>query len=219
MFPPYLARTRCAVVLAAVTFLALCAGGCVSALFTPLYMLNGNNIEAEFKGLKGKRVAVVCRPLVLMKYRNANVAKDLAREVTLLLKKNVPKIQVVEHGKVAEWMDENTWEEYVEVGKAVGAEVVVGIDLERFDLLAGQTVYQGRANVTLKVYDCKSKSELFSKSPPQIAYPANHVVSSLNKQEVDFRREFVSILADQIARHFYAHDPHADVAMDSRAMD
>lgn len=206
-------------VLLAVTLLALCAGGCVSALFTPIYLLKGNNIEAEFKELKGKRVAVVCRPLVIMKYRNANVAKDLAREVSLLLKKNVPKIQVIEHGKVAEWMDENTWEEYVEVGKAVGADTVVGIDLERFDLLLGQTVYQGRANVTLTVYDCKIGKDVFSKGLPQVTYPANHVVSTLNKPEVDFRREFVSILADHIARHFYDHDPHADIALDSRAMD
>ena len=36
--------------------------------------------------------------------------------------------------------------------------------------------------------------------------------------EAEFRREFVAVLADQIARHFYAHDPYADLAQDAAAL-
>ena len=199
----------------------LATTGCKDAFFTVAYLIKGMNIEAECKELKGKKVAVVCRPLVSMQYRNAGVAKELAREVGMLLKKNVPKIHMIDDNKVAEWMDENGYGEieYVDVGKAVKAELVVGIDLEQFDLLVGQTIFQGKANVSLKVYNCKNGNVVFSKHLPQTVYPPNHVISTTSKQESDFRRDFIAVLADQIGRHFYDHDPHADIGMDARAFD
>ena len=201
--------------------MVLTASGCRDAFFTVAYLVKGNEVEAECKELKGKRVAVVCRPLVSLQYRNASVAKDVAREVGLLLKKNVPKIQLIDHAKVAEWMDENGYGEveYLDVGRALKADLVVGIDLEQFDLLQGQTVFQGKANVAVKVYNCKTGATVFSKHLPQTVYPPNHVISTMNKQESEFRRDFVLVVADQVARHFYNHEPHSDIALDSRALD
>ena len=37
------------------------------------------------------------------------------------------------------------------------------------------------------------------------------------RTEPEFRHEFVLVLADQIARHFYAHDPYADMGQDAAA--
>jgi len=200
--------------------LAYCASaGCSHALFTALYVMKGQEVEAECKELKGKRVAVVCQPLVSLQFRHANVAKDLAREVGILLKNNVPKLQLVDQAKVAEWMDENyNGDEYLEVGKAVRADMVVGIDLEQFEILAGQTVYQGKAVAAIKVYNCHTGAQVFSKRLSQIVYPPNHVISTVSKPEAEFRREFLQVVAERVARHFYNHDPHADVALDSRAL-
>jgi len=193
--------------------------GCTNVLFTAAYLIRGNDVPAECKKLKDKRVAVVCRPVIELQYRNARVDQDLADQVATLLRKNVPKIKVIDQRKVSKWIDENTWEEYVEVGRAVGAEMVVGIDLERFDLMKGQTLFQGRANTTLKVYDCRSGELVFEKRIPQSVYPPNREVSTLSKQEGEFRREFLRILADQLARHFYDHDPYADFALDSKSIE
>jgi hypothetical protein len=198
---------------------ALSAAGCSSALFTVMYLFKGTNVPAECDQLKEKRVVVVCRPVVSLQYRNAHVEHDIAREVGELLRKNVPKIKVVDHRKVAEWMDANYVDDYVEVGKALHADMVVGIDLEQFTLLQGQTLYQGRATVGVKVHDCKTGKPVFQKRPPQTVYPPNRVVQTSEKQESDFRREFVQVLADQIARHFYEHDAYADVALDAKSMD
>jgi len=193
--------------------------GCTNVLFTAAYLLKGNDVPAECKVLRDKRVAVVCRPVVELQYRNARTDQDLADMVAALLKKSVPKIKLIDQRKVSKWIDENTWEEYVEVGKAVGAEMVVGIDLERFELYRGQTLFQGRANTTLKVYDCRSGELVFEKRLPQSVYPPNREVSTLSKQEAEFRREFLRILADQLARHFYDHDPYADFALDSKTIE
>jgi hypothetical protein len=59
---------------------------------------------------------------------------------------------------------------------------------------------------------------VFEKTLPQTVYPPNSGVPTSERQEAEFRRAFVKVLADQIARHFYAHDPNADLAQDALAM-
>ncbi len=193
--------------------------GCASALATAVYLVKGTNEDAEFTGLKEKRVAVVCRPMVELQYRNASVAKDISHQLFLRLKQNVRKIDLVDERKVAEWTDENAWDEYLEIGKALEADLILGIDLEEFSLYQGQTVYQGKATVSLKVYDCKTREVVFQKRIPQVVYPPNRVIAASDVQESAFRRQFVHVLADQIGKLFYPYDRYADFAMDSKLME
>jgi hypothetical protein len=195
------------------------SGGCTTGLFTLAYLIKGNSEPAECKLLKEKKVVVVCRSVVELQYRNARVEQDVAQQVGRLLKENVPKIKLVEHRKVAEWMDEHSWDDYYDVGKALGADIVVGIDLEHFDLYQGQTLYQGRATAEIKVYDCKTKELLWKKRPPRSVYPPNRVVQTSEKQESEFRQEFVHVLADQLGRYFYDHDPYTDFGLDSKTIE
>jgi len=195
------------------------AVGCQSLMFTVAYLWNGTDEPPEFEALKGKHVAVVCRPLPSLQYSNANVGRDLAGQVTLLLQQNVPKIKTVDQRKIAKWTDENRWEEYTEVGKAMKADVVVGIELESFSVNLAQTLCQGRANATVQVYDCKTGKLLFEKPGLQSVYPPNTPVSTADMDEQIFRKKFIQVLADRIGRHFYAHDSNADVAQDSTALD
>jgi ABC-type uncharacterized transport system auxiliary subunit len=198
---------------------ALPAVGCREALFTVVYLFKGSNIDPDFSELKGKKVAVVCRPTASRLYANSNVGRELAQQISLLLQQGVPKIKLIDQRKIAKWMDENTWEEYSEVGKAVKADMVVGVDLESFSLYLGQTLYQGKANATIRVVDCKKNcKEVFHKSIPQCIYPPNGAIATSERTEPDFRTEFVGVLADQIARHFYAHDPYADYGQDAAAL-
>ena len=79
---------RHGIILALVLAAALLpAAGCRTLMVTAIYLLKGNDVDPDFPGLKGKKVAVVCRPLVTLQYRNADVARDLAQQVTLLLQK------------------------------------------------------------------------------------------------------------------------------------
>ena len=191
-------------------------GGCASALATALWVVQGPNVDAECDVLRGKRVAVVCRPMANLTYQG--VAKDIAKQMNTLLGKHVPKIDVIDHREVAEWIDENTWDEYTEIGEALEADMVVGVDLEHFGIFEGMTIYQGKANVTVKVYDCSTGEVVFEKTLPQVIWPPNSVVSASDQQEAEFRRNFVGVLADEIARHFYAHDPRAYFAMDATTL-
>jgi ABC-type uncharacterized transport system auxiliary subunit len=206
-----------ALLLAAVSIASL--SGCRSAIATAMYLIKGNDVDAEYTGLKGKKVAVVCRPPAGMNYANSTVSRDLVQQMSKLLQERVPKIKVIDAQKVAKWCDENTWEEYVEVGKALKADVVIGVELEKFSIYQAQTLYQGKANVAVRVYDCKDGGKVvFEKILPQSVYPPNTFIPTSDVQESEFRREFVGVLADQVARHFYAHDPYVDLGQDGLAL-
>jgi hypothetical protein len=212
----------CGYTAAAVILVGAClaASGCRTVSTAVAYLVKGNDLAAEFAGLKGKNVVVVCRPQVALHFRDAGAARDLAEQISKLLGKNVPKIKIVEQQKVAAWVDENTWQEFPEVGRALKADMVVGIDLTSFSLVEGPTLYRGRASLAVKVYDLskeKSQEVVFEKSLPQAVYPPNLSIPFSERTEPQFRHEFVLVLADQIARHFYAHDQYTDVGLDSRA--
>lgn len=196
------------------------SSGCAQGLVTLAYLINGNDAAADFKGLKDKRVVVVCRPLVALQYRDQVVARDIAHEVGRLLQENLKKkIQLVDARKVDEWIDENTWDDYVEVGKALKADLVIGIDLQEFGIHSGQTVYQGKAAACVQVYNCEDGKVLYEKNLPHLLYPPNRGIETSEMQESQFRQRFVKVLADNLARHFYSHDRHADLGLGSEDFD
>jgi hypothetical protein len=206
------------VALAFAGILMTIATGC-NVLATAMYVIQGANNPAEFDGLKGKRVAVICRPVTSLHYRDSSVSRDLAKQVSLLLQKHVNKISLIDQREVFEWADENNWEDYVDIGKALGADMVVGLDLEEFSLYQGQTLYQGKANLKIVVCEvAKGKEPVFEQNIPQAIYPPNSAIPAGEKPEAQFRRKFVEYLGRQIAQHFYDHDATNDFANDSTAL-
>ena len=213
---------------AATVAIVLCCG-CTSLLFTPLYLIKGNNVDAVYPGLKGKTVAVVCRPAVSLTYRdagNARVSQEVARQVSILLRSNVPKVHVIDSEKVSAWLDEAPTDDfdYAAMAEDLDADMVVAIDLQSFSILQGQTLYQGKASAIITVYDItgegvpESGEVVFEDTLDQLVYPPNTAVESSSKPKAQFRREFVQVLANHVGRYFYAHDPYADFAMDAKSI-
>jgi hypothetical protein len=206
--------------------MALLAVGCALAaasgctlMATAMYVIQGSNTSADFGGLKGKRVVVVCRPITSLHFRDTSVSRDLAKQVGILLEKNVPKIELVDQREVFEWADENNWEEYVDIGKALNADMVIGLDLEEFNLFQGQTLYQGKANLKMMVFEvAKGREPVFERNLPQAIYPPNAAIPTGEKPEAQFRRQFVGYLARQVAHYFYDHDATVDFANDATAL-
>ena len=78
----------CAVALPAL----LTFSGCVGALTTAAWLIKGNDVNAEYNGLKHKRVAVICRPLDGLQYTaGGRTPQDLAQQVGRLLQKTRPR--------------------------------------------------------------------------------------------------------------------------------
>jgi hypothetical protein len=196
--------------------LALSAG--CSMLPAIVWVIDPDDVDAEFEELNGKRVAVICRA-TSMEYAHPTVSRDLAVRVAALLRKNVRKVEVVDERELADWVDKHDWHDYREVGRALKADMVVGIDLERFELSRGSTLLQGQADVRLAVYDVKNNTKVWEPTKPlSVKYPPNSPYAAADRQEDDFRRQFLGVLAERVARHFYDYDSRKDFALDSTVL-
>jgi hypothetical protein len=178
--------------------------------------MNPDDTPPEFKDLAGKRVVVVCRPVVELQFADSTVPRDLVRQVGVNLEKKVKKIKVVDERDVSEWTDENSWQKFTDVGKALKADMVVGIELERFSLQQGPTLLQGNAAMRVVVYDMQNGGkQVYEKAIPRVLFPPNTPIPSAEKSEAEFRRQFLDVLAEQIGRQFYSHDSLEDFGIDA----
>jgi hypothetical protein len=191
--------------------------GC-GPLATIAWLIHGPEmIPAEFDGLKGKRVAVVCLDGNSLSGPGGE-ADNVAKAVAIALGKNVPDIHIVRQNEVADWLDTHGDDltDYRDVGRGVKADMVVGIDLLSFNLHEGQTLLRGRAKVGVKVYDMKKGGELvYEAAPREIAWPENGA-RHVTENEANFRIVFISTLAERIARDFYAFELAQSFGNDAR---
>jgi hypothetical protein len=88
--------------------------------------------------------------------------------------------------------------------------------LEDFNLFEGQTLYQGRADIHVWIYDMHSggHTAVWNKKLPQTIYPPTAAVSISDKTEDAFRREYLAVLSDHISRIFYEHPRLLEFATD-----
>src|SRR5215213_6757521 len=147
--------------------------GC-GPLATIAWLINGPEmVPAEFDGLKGKRVAVVCLDANSLGGPGGE-ADTVAKAVAMVLGKHVEDIRMVRQNEVADWLDSHGDDvtDYRDIGRGVKADMVVGIDLLNFNLHEGQTLLKGRSKVGVKVYDMKKGGELvYETAPKEIAFP------------------------------------------------
>jgi hypothetical protein len=200
-------------VLAAI-LLPFIAGGC-STLLTVAYLVAPEDTPAEFKGLRGKHVVVVCKPIVELEYSDAGTSRELASTVTAQLRENVRKTKLIEQHEVAKWTDENAWVDYPTVGKALDADLVVGIDLEEFRMHEGSTLYRGKATAHVRVFDVAEKKVVFEKRFDDFAFPADSAIPTSDRTEAQFRTMFLQILGKRISRCFHAYDSRTNFADES----
>ncbi len=202
------------------SLIALASTGCIPSLIaTGIYAIQGGNVvPAECDALEKQRVVVLCRPPASHEYRNAGAARALGAQVSSLLEKHVKGITVVSPKEVDNWVDEQDWENFKDLGHSVKATKVVYIELDDFELYKGKTLYQGSAEINISVYDMENHDKLvWDRRLGQVLFPKNSGIPSSDKPVQAFERQFVGVVAEQIAEHFYKHDPNANFALDAAA--
>ncbi len=194
--------------------------GCIhSILATGVYLWQGGDvIPAESKDLNNQRVVVVCRPPSSHEYRHAGAARDIGKNMSALLREEVPGIDVVSPSEVDNWVDEQDWENFKDLGRAVKATRIVYVELDNFDLYKGATLYQGDADVTMTVYDMTDGGkEIWQRDIGQVLFPRNSGIPAADKPVQKFQRQFVDVVSRQLASYFYKHNPNATFALDAVA--
>lgn len=212
MLAPAVRPIRLAALVAALLLPTAC--GC-STLLTAAYLLQPADVPAEFSGLKGKHVAVVCRPIVELEFSDAGSARELASLVGAQVESKVRRARLIGQQEVARWIDENSWVDYPTLGKSLDADIVMGIDLEEFRLHEGSTLYRGRATAHVRVYEVATKKVLFDKRIDDFAFPANTAIPSTDRTEAEFRGMFLQMLSQKISRCFHAYESRDVFAEDS----
>ncbi len=194
--------------------------GCLhSILATGIYLWQGGNvIAAECEDLVDQRVVVICRPPSSHEYRHAGAARTIGKRISKKLEVNVDGIDVVSPQEVDNWVDEQDWDNFKDLGRSVKATRVVYIELDDFSLYKGATLYQGDANIKLSVYDMDNRGKLvYEKNVGQILFPRNSGIPAADKSIQVFQDQFVEVVAEQVANYFYEHDPNASFALDAVA--
>jgi len=190
--------------------------GCLGLAANLMNAVKGHTVEAEFDGLKDKRVAVVTLT-DSSQYSDDASARILSRMVAEILKANVKKIDIVREDEVQQWRDQKGWDaiEFVDIGRGVKADKVVAIEMTNLRLRDGATLYRGRATVTTTVYDVASGKTEFRKHLDEFTYPETAGQYTSETTETKFRTLYLNVLAARVSRYFHSYDFSDTVAMDA----
>lgn len=199
-----------------VASVALSSGGCVNLASNILYAINGNKNPAEYPGFKGKKIAIVCGTEKGLS--NDATATLLTRYVEALLNQNVKDVTLIKQDKVESWLNERGWNEtdYEEIGKGVGADQVLAINLASMSLRDGMTLYKGKADISVSVYDVADGGKVvYRKNFPEFEYPKIGGPTITDTTEARFRVLFLTVVSQRVAALFYEADPKEQFALDA----
>ncbi len=219
MKPAISSFNRCGTVgvfVLALAILSPCLSGCGQALGVLGRAIYGDNVNPPCMEMEGK-VAVVCRPRASTSYQYGDVSNELAKAVNTRValgikefrkKKKRESIEMIPHEEVEKYCDGMEAEsDFVEIGKAVGADQVIAIDLLGFNHIAGTNVWQGRADMNVQLIDVKTGNIIYQpESLPEYVYPRNYVVSSTDQNEWNFQREYILRLGRYISKQFVPYN-------------
>lgn len=192
------------------------ASGCVNLASNLMYAFGKNKTPAEYDGFQGKTVAIVCgseRGL-----SNDATSTLLTRYLEALLSKNVKEITIIKQDKVDNWLDTNGWSEsdYQEIGKGVGADQVLAINMSNLTLRDGMTLYKGKADISVSVYDIADDGKVvYRKNFPEFEYPKIGGPTITDTSEARFNVLFLTVVSKRIATLFYEADPNDMFAIDA----
>ncbi len=186
------------------------------------YLLTGPpSIEPDFDATTrksmtshGVTVAIVCYAPTEVKWDTAEIDQQIAKHVAFRL--HSKKIKTVAPDAVQAWLDEHSdWDEPEEIGRALGVNYVIYIDVERFSLFEENSanLRRGRTEGLVKVFEMNEQGngdmiyskEIVSVYPTQIARDA-----TLTSYD-GFKREYLSRLSEEIGRLFYEYYNGDDV--------
>jgi hypothetical protein len=211
-----LPRRRTPLGLSLLILLVVAQAGCIG-LANLIHAVKGDNLPAEFDGLKGQRVAVITIT-DSTQYSDDISARLLSQHVREVLNREVKDLKAVREEDIEQWRDTNGWDsiDYAALGKGVKADKVLAIELTDLRLRDGATLYRGRAGVTTIVYDVASGKREFRRHLEEFTYPVSVGQYASETTEARFRRVYLTVLAQRVARYFHPYNFRDSVAEDAR---
>ncbi len=204
-------------ILASAGVFAVAQSGCLGLASNLMHAVGMDMIPADYEGFENSTVAIITLTDD-SQYSNDVAARDLTRRVGEVFTKKIKKVQIVRDDLVEQWRDEHGKDsvDYQAIGKGVKAQKVLVIDLHDLRLRDGATLYRGRADVSLRVFDVETGNVAYSKSLDEYMYPISTGQHTSETTETKFRRLYLSMLANEIGRSFHPYDLNERIALDSK---
>ena len=189
--------------------------GCLGLLSNFMHVVGADKIPAECEALIDSKVAIVTLT-DSSQFSDDVVARLMNQKVANRLRTNVKNITLIREDEVQQYRDRNGYDaiDFAEIGKGVGAEKVVGIEVTDLKLREGATLYRGRADVRLTVTEVETGNVVYSSDIDEFTFPRTAGQYTSETTEPRFRKLFLDMLSDQIGRKFYPYDFSETVALD-----
>lgn len=195
--------------------------GCAGFLSNMMYMMHGLKVDAVYDGFVDSRVAIVVVSDASA-YGPDTLTLVVGRAMAMRLTQNVKNISIIPQNVIENWKDTHGWDEvdFRAIGKGVGADRVLAIDVSSYSIREGATLYKGRSMLTTTIYDIQEEGKVvFSEGPAEFVFPRSHARPALSTSEQQFEAMYLAKLVDKIARNFYAHDKAEPVAEDATGLE
>ena len=96
--------------------------------------------------------------------------------------------------------------------------MVVAIEIASYSLTEGSTLFKGRSDVTVTVYDIEKDGQVpYSATPNHFVFP-RHGRPSIQTTEREFEAYYLAQLTHMIANQFLVHDKLESFARDAKAV-
>lgn len=190
--------------------------GCIQQMAQLLYVIKGHKVPPKFAGLDGKQVAVVCVS-DQSAYGPDTLTYTVSKYVSVKLAQGLKKSTVVSPAKIENWVDQNGWENsrVVDLGEALEADMVVVIEVGSYSIHEGATIYKGRSDLSVTVYDIEKNGQVaFVHGPEQHVFPESGR-PAIQTPERQFETFYLARLTDHISKLFVEHDKLESFADDA----
>jgi hypothetical protein len=193
----------------------VCQTGCLGLASQMMHVAGLNLSPAECDGLDDSTVAVVTIT-DSTQYTNDSAARDLSRRVGSVLTTEGDDITLIREDLVQQYRDVHGYESdnFSAIGKEVGADKVLVIEMTDLSLRDGATLFQGSADVHLQVVDVKTGNTIYQDHIDQYTFPKSTGQHTSETTEKRFRKLYLTMLASEIGRRFHPFDPTETVAQD-----
>jgi len=175
-----------------------------------MYVLKGHAVQADFQGLEGKKIAVVCVSDASA-YGPDPLTYSISNAMSVKLARGLKDSTVVPVTKVEEWIDTNGWDErdFVALGKGVDVDAVVAVDIASYSIHEGTTLFKGRADVTATVYNIEKEGQVEHHYGPKIFEYPKSGRPAIQTTDRQFEAMYLGQLVIHLSNQFCEHD-HLD---------
>ena len=118
------------------------------------------------------------------------------------------KVRLITQQTIEQYNDENSWQDFTEVGRDLDVQRVVAIDIETLSVKNSGTMHQANLVFTVTVYDMEDDGEICFDKDFEITFPTEGGAAPASSIS---ERRFVGLLVKYVSRNiselFHSHNP------------